>query len=53
MKYVIQNRETGDVIDEFDTQSEAEAALNSYEEEDKSNGIYEANFYEISIKKDI
>jgi hypothetical protein len=46
-KYYTAARETGDIIDEFDTYEEAEEAIREYEEEDKEDGTYEDNFYDI------
>lgn len=48
--YIIQDREAGNVIDSFNTIEEAEKALIEYEEQDKKDGIYEENFYEITQK---
>lgn len=39
--------ETGTCIDEFATLEEARKAIEAYEQEDKENGCYEENFYEI------
>lgn len=47
MVYVIQDREAGNVIDWFDTYEEAEAELAKYERQDKEDGIYQEDFYEI------
>ena len=47
IKYITCDREAGNVIDEFATLSEAEAAIRAYEEEDRANGCYEENFYQI------
>lgn len=47
IKYITQDREAGNVIDEFATRAEAEAAIRAYEEEDRANGCYEENFYAI------
>ena len=47
MKFFTANRETGTFIDEFDTYEEAKKAIEEYEEQDKTDGIYEADFYEI------
>lgn len=47
MKYIIRDREAGNIIDEFQTMEEAERQLEAYEEEDKINGEYEPDFYEI------
>lgn len=49
--YIIQDREAGNVIDEFNSYTEAEEALSRYEEEDQANGDYEPNFYEIVEKQ--
>ena len=48
MKYILRDREAGNAIEEFFTREEAEQALKEYEEEDKREGIYEPNFYEIT-----
>lgn len=37
-------------IDSFDTYEDASKALKKYEEQDKANGIYTENFYEILFK---
>ena len=47
MVYVIQDREAGNVIDWVDTYEEAEAELAKYERQDKEDGIYQEDFYEI------
>lgn len=47
IKFITQDREAGNVIDEFATRKEAEAAIRAYEEEDRANGCFEENFYEI------
>lgn len=45
--FIIQDRETGTMIDSFDTIEEAENELARYEEMDKADGTYTAEFYEI------
>lgn len=40
MKYVIQDREAGNFIDEFDTIEDAERQVHIYESIDKKEGIY-------------
>ncbi len=45
--YVIRDREAGNIIDKFSTYEEAQQALNQYEKEDKEDGIYTPDFYEI------
>jgi hypothetical protein len=47
IKYITCDREAGNVIDEFATREEAEAAIRAYEEEDRANSCYEEDFYEI------
>ena len=46
MKYITRDREAGNIIDEFATMAEAEAAIERYEAEDQAQGIYEPDFYE-------
>lgn len=46
-KYILQDREAGNFIDAFDSLEEAEKALSEYEEEDKKDGNYTPDFYEI------
>ena len=46
--FAIRVRENGDVIDTFDTIEEAKKEIQRYESEDKAEGIYEPNFYEIA-----
>ena len=41
------NRETGTIIDEFNTIEEAMAAIEKYEIEDMNEGVYEDDFYDI------
>ena len=48
MRYVTRDREAGNVIDEFNSREEAEAAIAKYEAEDREQGIYEPDFYEIA-----
>lgn len=47
-KYVTRDREAGNVIDEFNTREEAEAAVLRYEEEDVKFDQFEENFYEVA-----
>ena len=49
-KYIIQDRETGTLIDVFSTRHEAEQALAFYEKQDKEDGNYTKDFYEIKEK---
>ena len=53
IKYITCDREAGNVIDEFATLSEAEAAIRAYEEEDRANGCYEENFYQIKYPTEV
>ena len=46
-KFITQDRETGMVIDEFNTLEEAQAAIDRYEAEDRDNNCYTPNFYEV------
>ena len=46
-KYYTANRETGTIIDEFNTIEEAEQAIEQYEAADKEDGTYEEDFYEV------
>ncbi len=48
IKYNTVARESGDVIDTFDTLKEAELAIADYEGEDKVNGDYEEGFYSVT-----
>lgn len=50
--YIIQDREAGNKIEEFDSLQEAQNKLQEYEEQDKAEGIYEENFYEIVEKEE-
>jgi hypothetical protein len=45
--FSIRNRETGTVIEEADTLTEALKVISKYENEDKANGTYEDGFYEV------
>jgi len=46
-KYVIQDREAGNIITSFPTYSEAIKEVVQYELEDHKNGVYSTDFYEI------
>lgn len=46
-EYIIRDREAGNEIARFDTLEEAEQELVAYEEEDRRNGEYTPDFYEI------
>lgn len=47
MKWTIRDRETGTVIDEFDSFDMALDKLEEFEEEDRNEGNYTPDFYEI------
>lgn len=47
MKHLIKCRETGDVIEHGLSKEDAEDIVRMYEAEDKENGDFEENFYEI------
>jgi hypothetical protein len=49
-KYIIQDSETGTFIDQFDTYQEAQKELQRYENEDKQEGTFTPDFYEIVEK---
>ena len=46
-KYVIRDREAGNEIVRSNTLKQAQMILKKFETEDKKDGIYEENFYEI------
>ena len=46
-KWIIQDREAGNFIEEYDTHEEALNTLNEWEKIDKENGEYTPDFYEI------
>ena len=50
INYVIREREAGNEIDSFSILEEAEKVLEDFENEDKDNGEYVDNFYEIVEK---
>jgi hypothetical protein len=47
MKYLIRDRETGSVIEDAKTKEIAQSILDHYESEDKKEGTYTPDFYEI------
>lgn len=47
MRYVIRDRQAGNLIDEYNDKDKAIYTLNLFESEDLVDGIYEANFYEV------
>ena len=49
MNIVIRDREAGNVITEFETMEEAHKEIEKYEEQDKKDGVYVEDFYEIAV----
>lgn len=49
MMYVVRDREAGNVITQFETMEEAQKELEKYEEQDKKDGTYTEDFYEIAV----
>ena len=47
-KYVIRDREAGNVIEGYKTFEKAKKALEKFEKLDKKEGAFEENFYEIA-----
>lgn len=47
LRYWTRDREAGNKIEGFETKEEAIKAVCNYEEQDKLDGTYEENFYEI------
>jgi hypothetical protein len=45
--YTIRDREAGNVIDTFTSLEEAKKELKKFEEQDKTDGSYTEDFYEI------
>lgn len=52
-KYIIQDREAGNIIDEFNTLEEAQQELEKYERQDKQDKCYSRNFYEIVERQEM
>ena len=47
--YVVRDREAGNVITQFETMEDAKKELEKYEEQDKKDGTYSEDFYEIAV----
>lgn len=47
LRFIIRDKEAGNIIDSFSTLDEAKRELAKYEHQDKKEGSYEADFYEI------
>lgn len=54
-RYVTRESVAGNVIEWFNTIEEAKKAIHKYEEEDKRDGYFEPDFYEIydNVKEEI
>ena len=50
-KYIVQDRESGNFIDAYETENEAEIAIYNFEKQDKKDGTYTPDFYEIKLTK--
>lgn len=48
MQYATRDRETGTIIDLFATEQDALDAIDTYEADDRKEGIYTADFYEVA-----
>lgn len=46
-KWIVRDREAGNVIDWFDTEDEAIAEIEKFEQQDREEEQYEADFYEV------
>ena len=46
-RYIVRDREAGNPIDEFVRLEEAEATIEEFEAEDKRNGEFKPEFYEV------
>ena len=47
--YVVRDREAGNVITKFETMEDAKKELERYEAQDKKDGTYTEDFYEIAV----
>jgi hypothetical protein len=50
MTYRTQNKETGAPIEEFDNLLDAQIAIAEYEHEDRLQGTYTEDFYEVAYQ---
>lgn len=50
MKYVVRDRETGTMIEETTSYEQAEKIVEEFKEQDKAEGNYVDNFYEIAME---
>ena len=49
MNIVISDREAGNVIEHFNTVEAAQNEIERYEAQDKKDGVYVEDFYEIAV----
>lgn len=47
MKYYVRDREAGNIIEQCANLQQAQAFVKQYESDDKKDGIFTPNFYEI------
>ena len=47
VKFIIRDRQTGTVIEEADTFGDAKRKVTEYEDEDRKNGEYTDDYYEV------
>lgn len=47
-KWVIRDREAGNIIDYFASEVDANTTLKSYEQQDYRDGVYTPDFYEVA-----
>lgn len=50
MNYLIRDYEAGNLIESCDTLEEAQAIVQQYEKQDKADGTYTEDFYEIVLE---
>lgn len=46
-RFIVRDSLAGNIIDSFDTSGEAKRKIEVYEDQDKDDGLFEENFYEI------
>lgn len=52
-KYVVQERETGTILDDANTLEQAEEIVRAFEEADKNEGNYTEDYYEIVTREQL
>lgn len=45
--YIIRDKEAGNIIEQFNSYEEAQTQLEEYEQTDRCEGTYTADFYEV------